>query len=519
MNKTNICTIEEWSVNWNELNNILICSHEFMHETLIVTTIYGTIQRLIKLYSDRFPNDLLLKRVQYELFRNVLFLQESCATFCSVMQVSDSVKSCEDYLPSSYWEFYNTFYNCFKSTINSTYLAYNLAEVISQLCMNNLICHDIISFFKNEKTTFSNSQTSPTYCFKKLLKNLHPATLHNLINYCNLQINDTLCDVNSDNYWKQQDCQQLRYLNDIVFKSSYSYLSKEFTEIKFCTIEELNINTDSCILSVSNFLESMYGNIEVVLNSHPMYTYNLTADLIIALECLDNTKIYNKPPFRSAKALPSTDLIGLNYKKEKKKLHLHTYLNENCFFNEQGNWYAFNSNGFTHDSSYFHFNNLHTQLSANPLFVIGITSTGQTNITLTNEINVLPKKLRILCKQGNIKNLSRYSIMFYMFGKFSLWLDYLVQYKQIKFCILSIEDHNSPIISSNNFSMIAIYSSSLPGIFIRCFNALNYSKALQIINALSEQKLITPDYSNEHTIVGTKMKQAFDAIDSLWLEY
>lgn len=522
MEKKNICNIKEWSVNWNELGNELICTHEYMHEFLTITSIYGIIQQQIKIYCDYYPNNLQLKRIQYELFKNSLFIQESHATFCSVMQVSNDINNKEQLLTTSYLDFFNSFYNRFRNVIKSTYFAYIFAEVIAQACMNNLIHEDILNILNNNSPINIRNTNKPDYLFMTILEELSDNTINDIINFCNSKNDDTHSDINNDVYWKNLDISHIINLNDIIFTTAYDYLCKLIENLKLVTLEELNKNSLLWLDLLCKTLESKYGNIERVvgLGVNRTHPYILSERLLLALECIDTTKIYNKPPLRSKEPLPSPLHIGVNSIPNHKKMNLHTYLCENCFYDTNGNWYKFDSDGVHNNATYFHYNSLHKLLFPNPLFVVGIMNNKQTNDILSNEIYVIKKNILTLCKNNKIDNINSYNIMFYMFGRFSLWLDYLALNGESKLSILSIEDKNSSIPNvTHDFAMIAFYSSSLPGIFIKCFNILNYSKTLQIIDSLIQQKFITRKPGIEHKIVGPKMKQAFDAIDSLWLEY
>lgn len=521
MNSNNICTIEEWSVDWNELGNTLLCTHEYIHKSLSVTSVYGVIQHQIKFYSDYFPEDIPLKRIQYELFKNVIFLQECCATFCSVMQIADSMENNEQLLPISYMKYYDTFFNCFKCKINSTYFAFILAETIAQACMNTRIHTKIIDFFNNTSGAFSTLPFAPDHYFRVILKNIDSNILEEIIDYCNYKNPDKYSNLNSDNYWKNHTLEQINQLNDIVFNAAYNYISQKFCKLKILPLETIQKDSFLWINLLNVTLISNYGDIGFSISLNHSHPYELNANLLLVLECLDSAKIYNKPHMRSNKPLPSNDLLGINFKPYHQKLNLHTYLCENCYFENDGNWYQFNSNGESFDVAYFHFKNLPNFIAKNPLFVIGIVADTQTTNFVTSKISMINHTLKNLCINSNpkIKSFTRYNVMFYMFGKFSCWIDYLVQYPKCKFNILDIDDKNSAAAKTNSFAMIAIYSPALSGIFIKCFNTLNYSKTLQLLDSLSSQHLITPNYSKESFIVASKMKQAFDAIDSLWLEF
>lgn len=519
MDRKNICSLEEWSVNWNDLGNTLLCTHEYMHEYLTVNTIYGIVQRQIKTYADYFPENLQLKRVQYELFKNVLFLQESCATFCSVMQISETVDISD--LPSPYSDYYNFFYNCFNSIIKSTHFSYILAESISQACMNIQIHNEIIDFLNSNITHFNNLK-NPDSRFQILIKELDRSMLLELIDYCNSQNNDANSDLNNDNYWGDKKPEQLEALNKIVYQSSSDFFSKKIRNIDLLSLDMLRNNSLSWFSILNDYLQITYGDIGFKISSNSNHPYILTDNLLLALECIDTSKIYNRPYFRSSKSLPSNASIGINYKAEHTRFKLHTYLSEYCYYDINGNWYQFNSDGTIHDDAYFHYKTMKNILSPNPLFVIGVLNNADTNSSLKNEINTLYQELKNLCMHSDtkIKMINRYNVMFYLFGRFSQWIDFLVENAKIKFHILEITDENKPTFGvTKKFAMVAFYTTSLPGIFIKCFNTINYSKVLQILDSLAKQNLIAPDYSNERKLISLKMKQAFDAIDALWLEY
>lgn len=522
MNKKNICTIEEWSVNWNELGNSLLCTHEYMHETLTITTIYGTIQRQIKFYSDHFPSDLSLKRIQYELFKHVMFIQECCATFCSVMQVTNNIEKGEHLLPTSYLIYYSKYYNCIKSNIKSTHFAFIFAETIAQSCMNNQVHIQIINYLKTKSTTFSPLPFSPDICFDSIISNLTSNTLEEIIDYCNSQNPDPFSDINNDHYWKHQNLDKINQLNGIVFNAIYNYLSQNFVNLNILSLDTIHANSYSWINSLNDALIAKYGDVGFSYTENHVHPYKLDDHMLLALECLDTVKIYNQPYMRSDKCLPSDDTLGINYRPYHNKLTLHTFLCENCFFDTSGNWYQFNSDGTFSDDAYFHYKRLSDFICQNPLFVISMIAEGKTKDFITNEINIIYENLKTICKdsKARVKSFSRYNTMFYMFGKFSYWLDYLVQYPACKFHILVIDDKNiSNTQKENTFAMVALYSSSLPGVFIKCFNTISYSKTLQLLDTLTKQNMTIPDYSKERLIIAEKMKQSFHAIDSLWLEF
>lgn len=523
MNKSNICTIEEWSVNWNELGNLLLCTHEYMHETLTITTIYGTIQRQIKFYSDCFPSDLSLKRIQYELFKHVMLVQECCATFCSVMQVTDSIENGAHLLPPSYLDYYNKYYNCIKSNVISTHFAFVLAETIAQFCMNNRVDLPIIDYLKNKSTTLNILSFSPDACFESIIRNLTTNTLEEIIDYCNSQNPDRFSDINNDCYWmKNHNLNKINQLNDIVYNAVYDYLSQNFGCFKSLSLDTINANSYLWINSLKDALIIKYGDVGLVYDENPVHPYKLDNRMLLALECLDTVKIYNQPYMRSNKCLPSDDTLGINYKPYHNKLTLHTFLCENCFFDPNGNWYQFNSDGILCDDVYFHYKRLSDFICQKSLFVIGMTTENKIKDSITDEINIILKNLKTICKDSNahIRNFSRYNAVFYMFGQFSLWLDYLVQSSACKFHILVIDDKNiSNTQKENTFAMVAFYSASLPGIFIKCFNSISYSKILQLLDTLIIQDMAIPDYSKERLIIAKIMEQAFHAIDSLWLEF
>ena len=406
--------------------------------------------------------------------------------------------------------------------IKSTHFSYIIAESISQACMNSLIYNDIINFIKGELTHFSKSK-NPDFCFQIILKELDRNMLLELIDYCNSQNNDVNSDINNERYWENNiKPEQFDALNYNVYKASSDFLAKRISNIELLTLDDIKNNSLLWFSQLNDFLMITYGDIGFHISHDFIHPYILTNKLILDLECIDTSKIYNRPYFKSNKSLPSNDSIGMNYKPEHNRLKLHTYLCEYSNYDNNGNWYQFNSNGTIHDDAYFHYKQLKNILSQNPLFVIGVFSEIDTSFSLKNKIHTLYKELKTLCRHSNtkIKTFNRYNVMFYMFGKFSQWLDFLVENNKVKFHILHINDENNPTFGvTKNFAMIAFYASTLPGIFIKCFNTINYSHVLLILNSLTKQKLIAPDYSNEGKVIGQKMKQAFDAIDALWLEY
>lgn len=522
MNKKNNCTIDRWSVNWNELGNSLLCSHEYMHEVLTISTIYGAVQRLIKIYSDYYPADLSLKRVQYELFKHVMFTQECCATFCSVMQVSNSINSAEHLLPTAYLNYYNTYYNCIKTKIKSTYFAHVLAETIAQLCMNNQVHTQIKDYLKNNSATFSPLHFSPDSCFNSIIRNLTPNTVEEIIDYCNSQNPDTFSDINNDQYWKCHSSDGINQINDIVYNAIYDYFPQKFANLNILPLETIRTNRNLWINSLNDALIEKFRSVDLLGKEDHAHSYHLDERLLLILECLDTVKIYNQPYMRSKSCLPSEDMVGINYKPYHKQLNLHTFLCENCFFDANGNWYQFNSDGTLSDDAYFHYKLLSQYICQNPLFVMGMTAESKTKVFIDNEIKEIYRTLKNTCKdsKSRIKNLSRYNMMFYMFGKFSCWLDYLVQSPASQYHLLVIDDKNASTTQERNiFGMVAFYSSSLPGVFIKCFNNISYAKTLQVLDELAKQQMITLDRSHARLVISKKMIQAFNAIDALWLEF
>lgn len=522
MIKKNVCTIEEWSVDWSEIGNSLVCTHEYMHQILTITTIYGAIQRQIKFYADHFPMDLSLKRIQYELFKQVRLTQECCATFCSVMQVADKIEDGKNLIPASYLIYYNKYYNCIKSQVNSTSFAFIFAETIAQLCMNNQVHIKIMDYLENKQTIFNPLPFSPDICFKTIINKITPNILKEIIDSCNCQNPDPFSDINNELYWGKSDLDGVKKLNDIVFMAVYKYLSHKFSELNILTLEVLQENIYSWIDLLNEKLISRYGNIGFSYNEKYEHPYKVDDNILLTLECLDTVKIYNQPYMRANRGLSSDDMLGINYLPYHDKLKFHTFLCEDCFFDRNGNWYQFNSNGTLYDSAYFHYKQLSNFICANSLFVIGISAERKSKDSIKNEINFIYKDLKSICKDSKIhfKNFSRYNIFFYMFGKFSYWLDYLVGYSICKFDIILIEDKNA---SGNkridNFAMIAIYSATLPGIFIKCFNNMSYSNALKVLYYLNKQDMVIPNKSKDSLIITQKMDQAFHAIDAFWFEF
>lgn len=517
MHNKNICTIKNWSVEWNKLGNTLVCTHEYVHQSFLVSTIYGCTQKLIQSYAEVFPKDLQLIRVQYLLFKNVNFLQECCATYASVMQVTNNNLKKKINIPASYRHYFLTFHEKFKIKVNSTYFAYILSTTISSICMNNYIYDNVISFLEGNSKSFDESAVLPNYTFKEIMNTIDDNIIERLICYCNIQNSDRYSDLNKDEYWIKHSNNEK--LNMDVFGWIYSFITKECKNLNIMSLEEVNKKGSLGLRKLNDYLMEKYKDIGIVIEDRYVHTYVLNEERMMDLECIDTTIIYNKPYLRVKGKVTDGKEIGINYKNYHRDLFLHTYLCENGFWNVDDRWYQYNSDGSRYDSACFLFEHLPVFLKNNALFVIGILANEKKKELDGKLLNVKQKINKIyLESKVKKKKISRYYMFFYMFGKISQWLDYFIQYNKCKYSLLIIDDNSIEKNDKNQYMMLGIYSVELPGIFVKCFNNMNARKMLGILESLEKQSLIEKDFSGENKIVGEKMTQAFHAIDSIWLE-
>ena len=428
MRNKNICTIKNWSVEWNKLGNTLVCTHEYVHQSFLVSTIYGCTQKLIQAYAEVFPKDLQLIRVQYLLFKNVNFLQECCATYASVMQVTNNNLKKKINIPTSYRHYFLTFHEKFKLKVNSTYFAYILSTTISSICMNNYIYDNVISFFEGNSKSFDESAVLPNYTFKEIMNTIDDNIIEHLICYCNIQNSDRYSDLNKDEYWiKHSDNEKL---NMDVFEWIYSFFTKECKNLNIMPLKEVHEKGNLGLRKLNNYLMKKYKDIGIVIEDIYSHKYELNAEQTMNLECIDSTVIYNKPYLRAKEKITDEKDIGINYKSYHLKLLLHTYLCENVFWNTDDRWYQYNSDGNKYDSACFPYEHLPFFLSNNALFVIGILANERKD-KIDEELLDVKRQINKLYLEAKIKKkkISCYNLFFYMFGKTSQWLDYFTQCK------------------------------------------------------------------------------------------
>ncbi|AQR93409.1 hypothetical protein [Clostridium saccharoperbutylacetonicum] len=539
----------KWDVSWKEISDVVVCKHELIHAETLHNSVVGGYQVIIKDMSDFVPDDMNIKRLQYELYRYSKLVHECVATYCSIKQLDKHlIPKYVETLNNEYKEYYYIFSRVLDKHFKSTYIQIVVAFRIATVCLNIDIYKELLMMLKGNLVKLVR-KLMPDYRFLTLLESLDDKFLQTMNKHiaelvCNLIKENKLpeeFDYQSDAHWSKLTLEDLRQLNEEISSRIWTFISDEYVGFKVLSRAEykriefqvtvflryLNIKYHVPIMKKSLIANCQIKGLTLDINDYFFINY-------INSSTINNKRrmVYTEPVTK--------DKIPEFYPKNHSLLNQSTYIHSGMVYNSDinDNWFNVRTRDKDYLISGFCINkdimkSLH--MNIDDLFVVGLLGRaylGKDNKT-SSSIIYLDKLINEFLGGAPVQNNSnmQFNRIYYMHGDFSYWMKFLLDVNDLKTFVMKFHDenathhkllkkkHKSKEKDNQYFGMIVLYSESLPGVFVRCYNKMIFDRVLLFLMELISNGIIEVDESNNRRIVEKNVIQAFKAIEAIWEEY
>ncbi|WP_165776151.1 hypothetical protein [Clostridium combesii] len=515
---------------------------------MLHNSIIGGYQIVIKEMSDFVPDDINIKRLQYELYRYSKVVHECVATYCSIKQLNQQVgKKYVNTLNEEYKEYYNMLSMVLDKHFRGTFIQYLVGLRISIACLNVDIFQSALSILRGKSRKLARERM-PDYRLNIMLQRLDNKffekmnkSIDELIN--TLKRDKSLYaqfDYQNDMHWGKLSLDEQNKLNDAITLRVWKFISSEYSGIK--VLSKAEYNRQALKFSMLLLYLNIKYKVPIIKKNLLMYLkidgLSLNTNEYFMIKYINSSTIDNDRRIKFTEKV-TTDKIPVFFPQNCSVLDQSTYIHSSKMYNTSisDNWFRIK----TRNEDYLIYGEcinediMRTrQITKDELVVVGLLGQGylrrkkkawKSILCLDELIN------KFVAEDANQSNSNkRLNRIYYMHGDFSYWMNLLLNNNGLKLFTMIFNDENATQYnllknkrkSKKNkdiyFGMIVIHSESLPGIFIRCYNRVIYSRVFLFLIKLVEEEKISVDESEDRTIIEKKVIQAFKAIESVWDE-